>query len=171
MSEINVPRIRKFIWPVWGHKPQMVFSDKALTSTIAMWVIKQSPYLFPENLEEAIDSIREQFLKESPDNKVEVIADDEYYFKYNIEELRVFLEKLFESNKYFIKYNQPKIVTGALMQGSASRYHKTKPDYDFIDLSALARNIAYAIGLDYFYHESEDCYNKLLKDFEKDQSS
>ena len=28
---------------------------------------------------------------------------------------------------------------------SCSRYHKTKPDYDYIDLGALARNIFYMI--------------------------
>ena len=42
------------------------------------------------------------------------------------------------------KLNHAKIKQKGFI-ASSSRFHKTKPDYDYIDLSALARNIGYMI--------------------------
>lgn len=42
----------------------------------------------------------------------------------------------------FMAWNEPKIHSDSPWIGTSSRYHSIKPDYDFIDLHALARNVA-----------------------------
>ena len=145
MSEVlNIPRLQEFTWPVWGIKDEMILSVKDITGATAMWAVKQSPYNKPDNLEDAIAWLETYIIAE-----LDVKPSGFIYI--TIRDLREFLNKAFDSITLIAAWNEPKIQTGALFQGSSSRYHTTKPDYDFIDLDALARNVSHTCGMEFFY--------------------
>lgn len=104
--------------------------------TFAKWVINQSPYDVP-NITKAVKSYNE-FLFDKFDKEDAVI-------KFTYKELSDYIsEDNFGSIPEVEKLNNPKIDNGQRFS-SSSRFHKTKADYDFIDLGALARNIFYEI--------------------------
>jgi hypothetical protein len=144
MINLDIPRKKEFTWPIWGNQEEMILSVKDITGATAMWAVKQSPYATPKRLEEALIVLGET-----------IAADLEFrelgFTSITIEDLRIYLEKTFEKLHLTLAWNEPEIQTGALLQGSSSRHHTTKPDYDFIGLGALARNIAHTCGMEYFY--------------------
>lgn len=135
---------KNYKWPVWRNEDEMILSLKDIVGATAMWAIKQSPYPKPENLEEALKYLRGY-----------LYSNLEWcnlgFTKITIENLRKFLEKAYEEIPEIAAWNEPKKDSGCLLQGSSSRYHKTKEDYDFIDLGAMARNVGHSCGMDYFY--------------------
>ena len=74
---------------------------------------------------------------------------DEVVKKFTYKELNEYItEDIFEKIPEIEKLNHTKIELEGF-RSSSSRYHKTKPDYDYIDLGALARNMFYMICRDY----------------------
>lgn len=140
----KIPRKIEVTFPVWGIKEHMLLSVDDILGTFAMWAVKQSPYAAPENLMECISDLK-HWVEQDFD------FSDMGFTKKTIEELRAYLEEVFEKIDSTAKLNVPKKDSGSIMQGSSSRYHTTKPDYDFIDLGALARNISHTCGMEYFY--------------------
>ncbi len=107
-----------------------------LLGIFANWVIRQSPYDTP-NITKAIKAY-DKFLCSHFDKEESVVK-----FTYN--ELSGYIsEDTLGSIPEIEKFNNPKIDTGQ-RYSTCSRYHKTKADYDFIDLGALARNMFYSI--------------------------
>jgi len=101
----------------------------------AYWVVAQSPYDAPDIAEplKAFDKYLDKLFKD--DEVIEV----------RYEELqKLICEEVFESIPEIEKLNHAKIEQVGFI-ASSSRYHKTKPDYDYIDLSALARNVFYML--------------------------
>ena len=107
-----------------------------LLGTFASWLIQQSPYDTP-NITKAVKAY-DKFLSVKFDT-----VDAVKTFTYK--ELSDYIsDDVFESIPEIEKFNNPKIDKGQTF-ATCSRYHKTKADYDFVDLGALARNIFYAI--------------------------
>lgn len=147
-TQIDVPRKVTFTWPIWGIKDEMLLSIKSIVSTTAMWAVKQSPYAYPKNLEVAL-----KYLSGYVKSRLKFC--DLGFTSITTEDLRTFLIKAYEETPEIEAWNEPKIDTGSIMQGSSSRYHTPKPDYAFIDLHAMARNVAHTCGMEHFYWKGD----------------
>lgn len=101
----------------------------------AYWVTAQSPYPTPDITKplNAFHKYIETIVKEGT-----VLTVDQAKI------WGIINEEVFESIPEIEKLNHAKIEQKGFI-ASSSRYHKTKPDYDYIDLGALARNIGYMI--------------------------
>lgn len=139
----SLPIKKEFTWPVWGIEEKFLVSIKDVTGATSMWATKQSPYKYPHRLGPAMLDLEDAL-------KIAFKFDD-MFAETTIEELRVKLIAIFESVEDIANWNKPKIQTDNIVQGSISGHHTTKPDYDFIDLHALARNVAHTIGREHFY--------------------
>jgi len=111
------------------------FMKSDFLGAFACWVIRQSPYDTPditEPMKAFGEYVNMRFEKDIPE-------------KFTYDELSEFInDNVFESIPEIEKLNHAKIeIDGFIV--SSSRFHKTKPDYDYIDLSALARNIFYML--------------------------
>jgi hypothetical protein len=112
-----------------------------LLGTFACWLIRQSPYDTPDinNALEAYNKFLE--IKFNTEDKV---------VKFTYEELSKYIsEDIFEGIPEIEIFNHSKKDAGEGFIASSSRYDKTKTDYDFVDLNALACNIFYGICREY----------------------
>jgi len=110
-------------------------SKKDFLSAFAYWVIQQSPYDTPD-IKYALNDFN-IFL--------DVMFGREKYKEYSLNDLNVLItEDVFENLTHIEKLNHPKIDNGKSIM-FIDRYSKPNPDYDFIDLGALAHNIKYMI--------------------------
>lgn len=101
------------------------------------WVVKQSPY-------NEIDPVVLKAFKNYISNSV-FKGSEGMPKKFTYDELtKVVNEKVFESIPEIEKLNHAKIEQPGFI-ASSSRYHDTKPEYSYIDLGALARNIFYML--------------------------
>jgi len=108
-----------------------------LLGTLASLLVQQSPYDVP-NINKALKSYN-KFLKGKFDTVDKVV-------KFTYEELSKYIsDDVFESIPEIEIFNHSKKDAGEGFIASSSRYHKTKADYDFVDLGALSRNIFYEI--------------------------
>ena len=108
---------------------------KGFTGPFANWVVQQSPYQVPD-ITQALVGFNGYV--------TEVMAGEEGK-KFSYDELNeIISEQAFEKIPTVLALNQPKIGSGP---GWESRYRNENrnPDYDFIDLGALARNVFYSI--------------------------
>ena len=111
-----------------------------ILATLAYWLVAQSPYDTPD-ITEALKAYN-KFLSMKFDTEDAVK-------KFTYHALSDYISSdVFESIPEIEKFNNPKIDKGQSFVTS-SRYHKTKPDYDFIDLGALSRNMFYMICRDH----------------------
>ena len=106
---------------------------KDFTAQFAKWVIHQSPYEVPE-MHDALLAFA---------NYVSLAFGDEACKEFSYDEVAaIVLDTEFEKIPEVLALNVPKISSGA---GYENRHVVMHPDYDFIDLSALARNVFYSI--------------------------
>lgn len=106
---------------------------KGFTGPFVNWVVQQSPYQVPD-ITAALDGFN---------HYVTVLMAGETVKKFDYEELNLFIsERAFEKIPAVLALNVAKVTTGS---GWRNRHNKPHPDYDFIDLGALARNVFYAI--------------------------
>lgn len=106
---------------------------KGFTGQFARWVVEQSPYPCPD-ITAALVAFDAYVL--------EVMGGEECK-KFTYDELNdIITEAAFERIPAILELNVAKVTTGA---GYANRHNISHPDYDFIDLGALARNIFYSI--------------------------
>ena len=107
----------------------------------AKWILRQSPYDTPD-ITKAIIAYN-SFLSEKFDKEDKVVT-------FTYKELSDYVsEDVFENIQEIEIFNHSKKDAGDGFIASSSRYHKTKSDYDFIDLCALSRNIFYDICRDH----------------------
>lgn len=110
------------------------FMKSNVVAAFAYWVVAQSPYQTPD-IDEALKAfeihLREPFPRaEMPET-------------FSYEGLKTWInEDNFASIPEILALNVPKINAGA---GYENRHSEPHPDYDFIDLGALARNIFYML--------------------------
>lgn len=123
---------------IWDNTSFMT-SRSAVLGALASWSVRQSPYLYPDNLEKGLLEFDSVF-----------VADD--HFEINCNALRNQIYTVIDKCPTILGWSVPK--KGRHITVFCSRYDQPHPDYDFIDLSALARNVAHTITL-------EEKYSKL----------
>jgi hypothetical protein len=102
---------------------------KAIFGQLANWAILQSPYLVPEGLTDALIQFNNAFVSED-------------FFETNCRDLISRIKEVFDDCPVILSWNVAKKGNGNTF---VDRYSKLNPDYDFIDLGALARNIAHSL--------------------------
>lgn len=116
---------------------------KNFTGQFARWVVEQSPYQVPFIIP-ALDGFN---------NYVTVLMGGEEVRKFDYEELlELISEAAFEGIPAVLALNRAKITAGP---GWRNRHKCPAPDYDFIDLGALAQNVFYSIVRHHINWESE----------------
>jgi len=109
------------------------FMRSNLLGAFAYWVVAQSPYDAPD-ISLALTAFGEYVSERVADGMPE---------KFTYDELSDFIsDKVFESIPEIEALNHPRVSSGP---GYENRHQKMHPDYDFIDLGALARNVFYMI--------------------------
>jgi hypothetical protein len=120
-----------------------VILKSAVVGHFAMWAVRQSPYLLPENLDKG--------LKEFDKNLISnVNACNEYLIETTYTELEDNIKKALTKSDIISSWNIAKKGSGSVF---VSAYSTPKPDYDFIDLDALTGNIAQSVWLELCYDE------------------
>lgn len=108
---------------------QYWFSRSEVAGTLAMWAIRQSPYLIPDGLNLAVRAIHDAM----PDHGGGIFGMTE-------DDLREAIERICLTHPAIVAWNEPKSKHKAQVVFH-SRYDQPAPDDDFIDLHALAGNI------------------------------
>ena len=112
----------------------MYLMRKDFTSQFAKWVIQQSPYEVPE--------FQDALFAYACYVSLEVFVDESCK-EFSYDELSAIVhEDIFETIPEIQVLNVPKITSGP---GYNKRHTVPHPDYDFIDLGALARNVFYSM--------------------------
>jgi hypothetical protein len=107
----------------------------------AMWAVRQSPYEQPADLSQGIMEFAQNL------GMTGVDAGD--YF--TCDSLKTKIETAIAKSLTVVGWNKPKI--GDHKMGFVDRYNQPKPDCDFIDLDALARNISHSVWLEILYND------------------
>jgi len=116
------------------------FSKSDFLGAFTYWVVVQSPYDTPD-IEDALNAFNMYI-------SVFIFKEDDIVnMKFN-KLTKLISGEVFETLPQIEKLNHPKIDTGNDFL-FVDRYSNTVPDYDFIDLGALARNIVYMLMRDY----------------------
>ena len=126
---------------------KFLFNKNNVLSLVACHAVGASPYHRPDNLEIVLDKLNvilTPLFKEAEKKNLG-------FMELGYEEIKEFVFKHTCSIPEFVQWNEAKIHSDSPLIGTSSRYHTIKPDYDFIDLHALARNVANDIlQKDYF---------------------
>lgn len=110
----------------------LYIQTNALAGELANWAVQQSPYVVPEKLAEAITA----FVARWPsDAEMPSLSQWDSYA-----ELKDKLEAVFQEIPEIAAWNVRR--NGREGIGFSSRYDQPEPDDDFIDLGALANNVA-----------------------------
>jgi predicted oxidoreductase len=128
---------------VWNDKSSRIVSKSVVVGHFAMWAVRQSPYLLPDNLDKGIEEFDKYLI-------YTVNACNEYLIETTYTELEDNIRKAITKSDIISSWNIAKKGTGNVF---VSTYSKPKPDYDFIDLDALARNIAQSVWLELCYDD------------------
>ena len=115
-------------------KTKYLVDENLLLGHIAMWAVRQSPYICPDNLREVLLAIKDDRIDAMFHDGAECLRMRKFTFV----GLEAWLGHLIEI-AYKAGWNTPKKDTGRI--GSCSE----GPDFDFIDLDALVRNIATSV--------------------------
>ena len=110
---------------------KFLFCRKQTVAEVAKWAIRQSPYVFPENLESA--SVK--LLKLLPTGDYEL-----GYFELSAEAFEKLLLEILLSIPEVLLWTEPKNKTGNKFI-FCSAYDKPQADNDCIDIYALVRNV------------------------------
>ncbi len=125
---------------VWKDKKKRCVSIYTVLGNLAMWAVRQSPYGYPENLDKGLKEFEKNYTPPE-------------YQKMDINQLEFFITQAINKSKTIKSWNNPK--KGKHTMVFTSRYNTIKPDYDFIDLSALARNIKHSVWLELMYDSGD----------------
>jgi hypothetical protein len=127
--------------PEWKVPARLLISTNQLAGELASWAVQQSPYDVPGGLEQAIRDFRAAW----PNND----GTEEFEFNYwhSYDELYAALYEVFCSTPSIRAWNEPKSGHSAQVVFS-DRYGGPAQDDDFIDLGALANNVAREVWKD-----------------------
>ena len=124
---------------VWKDKAPRGVLKSVVIGHFTMWAIRQSPYLLPEKLHDAV----EEFNRALDLNGV--------YMELTYLELRKRVSAAISNSDIILSWNIAK--SGHSGPVFISRYGDPEPDDDFIDLDAMARNIAQSVWLEVCYDD------------------
>lgn len=131
-AKLTLPRM-----PELWDKEDICVSHKSLAGALAHWAVTQSPYTVPENLGAAVEQFMEHW-------------GGKDYLMMTSANLKTAIRRTIDQCPLIVAWNTPK-KEGAvnLATGTAfvSRYETIKPDYDFVDLDALAHNVCHELTL------------------------
>lgn len=102
---------------------------------LACWAVRQSPYTCPDNLDIVIKKASNLM---KVDYRWERYADL-YLSFFSFRELEQYLAETLEKIPEFVAWNSSKKGNPGVV--IVTRYSSPDPDYDFIDLGALYRNV------------------------------
>lgn len=128
---------------VWNDTLSRIVLKNVVVGHFAMWAVRQSPYLLPEELDKGIEEFDKQLHSNIKAGNVTLIETTYSDLKGNI-------ENAISNSKIISSWNVSKKGSGPVF---VSSYSEPKPDYDFIDLDALSRNIAQSVWLELFYDD------------------
>jgi hypothetical protein len=112
---------------------EFYFMRSDFLGAFAYWVVAQSPYDTP-NIVKALEAFGKYVVKRIEDGVPK---------KFTYVELCDFIcEDVFEALPEIEKLNHPKVSSGV---GYENRHNVSHPDFDFIDLCALAKNIFFML--------------------------
>jgi hypothetical protein len=128
--------------------PKSLISHSKACAIFASWAIQQSPYPVPEELEEAIGYFHDQLINkfaafgDFPGSWIHVRHDSP--FKINEGILYNFLLRMFEDPEFkqTTMWNTARNTDREVSFYRRCILNEEHPDDDFVDLSALARNIS-----------------------------
>lgn len=126
---------------IWDDAEFMT-SRNAVLGQFACCAVRQTPYTSPDRLWQAIEEM------------AYAISDLDDYFHTNCHHLQNLMVQSFEECPTVKAWNVPK--KGDHQMVFVSRFETPTPDHDFIDLDALARNIAHGITLQEKYDGLHD---------------
>ena len=128
---------------VWKDDTKRSMLKSTVLGYFTMWAVRQSPYLYPENLADGIEefSIAIGMGDEYGGGFIETTCDGLEEIVSNAMDLCVTVQSW---NVAKDGSNSPFVFV--------SRGYEPEPDHDIIDLGALARNIAHGVWL-------ESCYD------------
>lgn len=107
--------------------------------------VRQSPYVCPINIDVGIREFNGALISDGG-------------FVTNFRDLRSLVRETIEKCPTVQSWNVPK--EGEHTTVFVSRYSQLQPDYDFIDLGAMARNIAQSVTLEEKYNQLHDCTSR-----------
>jgi hypothetical protein len=119
---------------IWDDQ-EFITSRKAVLGQLACCAVWQSPYIVPKGLSEALDEFSRSVVWKGWDE----------YFRTNCKQLIHDLLDAFNECRTIQAWNIPR--KGPHETVFVSRHDTPKPDFDFVDLDALARNVAHGITL------------------------
>lgn len=114
----------------------------AVLGELANWAVRQSPYVVPGNLSGALREFAATFVPKSE------------CFPVSCKSLLALVRGAFEECPAILAWNNPKKGDHQIV--FVSRHDSPAPDHDFIDLDALARNVAHAVTLGEKYSQAHD---------------
>lgn len=142
--------------PEWNRQRWIFVKD--VTSYFAKWAISQSPYPYPENLENVVRYLHACLIRQ---------ADKVQMMRLSLCQINKMLyEILYEQGiKDFDKWNQSK-NPGPNITFTSIYDNKPNPDDDFIDLDALLHNVCISLRDEFrkndaFDKKFEEKYGKL----------
>lgn len=119
-----------------------LLSLRQILGATAQWVVRQSPYIVPDNLTEIMQAVRLKFESQMP--VISTVGDLRIVKLLSPHEVHDFIDTLLKEVPEIEELNTPKSRHNGLLfvtRDSAVN----NPDDDFIDLDALARNIANSV--------------------------
>lgn len=131
---------------IWGDTPFTTSRD-AVRGALACWAVRQSPYDVPDNLGEALLEFERAFGE---------------YFETNCGALSEAVFVAFGNCPAVESWNVAK--DGSTGPVFSSRHDQPAPDHDFIDLHALAHNVAHAVTLAERYDQVHDASRETEAD-------
>ena len=136
------PETIQIVFPMWREEDKHYTHLDAIVGSVAHWAVKQSPYDVPENMSAALQELTDRLLKRYKWECLPMMACR----MMNCDEICEMLVKEFEFCPAIMAWNEKKI------EGATHR-HPINPDYDFIGLDALARNVSHSLTLEAPYEK------------------
>ena len=125
---------------VWKDKTERTLLKSTVVSHFAMWAVRQSPYMYPENLEKGIEEFNH------------MLDSDNGFIETTCKELEESVCAAIAGCETVMSWNNAK--DGSQDQFVfVSRIDKPAPDHDIICVHALARNIAHSVWLELCYDD------------------
>lgn len=114
-----------------------IISLNEVLGAIANWAVRQSPYICPDNLKEALELFHNQWLEKFPPE----VPTFSYAWFTDYPDLYNAIKQLCDTNPFILEWNNRKNGNTAPYKFTSRYEYNNDPDDDFIDLDALVRNI------------------------------
>lgn len=118
----------------------LLITTSELTGELAKWAVQQSPYTVPDKLAEALATFDEVWPYDPELPSFKCLKWESYQALY------AELERVYQTIPEIMAWNER--TNGRDGMGFASRYDQPEPDDDFIDIGALANNVARSVWAD-----------------------